>query len=282
MQRKPVIYKIENTVNGKFYIGSTGCMRQRTACHRIRLRKNTHHCKHLQAAWNKYGEEVFRFLVVEEVPFVEDLSAAEDRWLEEHYGKPHCYNLSRCAEAPMRGRFGELSPNFGVPVSDEMKGRISKSLRQYYAEDPANHPRLGKRHNQVTRKKISEKVREALARGGAGKYHRTEETRQKLSQALVGNACAKGTRRSEEVRLAMSERMKGNSLWLGKSHSEETKLKMGRAIIVTNPAGEEKQYGTITLFRMESGLLIPTVQRALKSGKPLAKGPYKGYAFRYV
>ena len=76
--------------------------------------------------------------------------------------------------------------------------------------------------------------------------------------------------------------MKGKTLWLGKKHSEESKLKMGKPIIVTHPDGTEKHYATITIFRAESGLLIPTVQRALKSGQPLKKGPFKGYSFRYA
>ena len=282
MERKPVIYKIMNTVNGKFYIGSTGCMRQRMSCHQARLRKNMHHCSHLQNAWNKYGRDAFDFVVVEEVPSIEELSAAEDRWLQEHYGKPHCYNLSRYAEAPMRGRFGELAHNYGKPVPEELRERISQTLKGFYAEDPSNHPRRGRSHTEETRKKISRKINEALSRGGAGKYTRSPETLRKLSESQKGNSYAKGYKRTEEECRAISERMKGNSLWLGKKHSEESKLKMGKPIIVTRPNGTEKEYATITIFRQESGLLIPTVQRALKSGRPLMKGPFKGYSFRYA
>lgn len=240
--KEPVIYKIINVVNGKFYVGSTKNLYQRTYAHRTKLRDKVHHCKHLQAAWDFYGEDAFVFVIVEKVPSVEELHAAENKWLREHYGKDYCYNASPYADAPMRGGS----------------------------------------HSEETREKISQRIQAALKRGGAGKYKRSSETIRKLSESLKGNTCAKGYKRTEEERKAISERVKGNQNFLGKKHSEEAKLKLGRAIIVTNPAGEEKHYGTITLFRMDSGLLIPTVQRALKSGKPLAKGPYKGYAFRYV
>lgn len=57
----PGIYKITNLVNGKMYIGLSGNVKQRLACHRIILRKNEEHNPHLQNAWNKYGEDKFGF-----------------------------------------------------------------------------------------------------------------------------------------------------------------------------------------------------------------------------
>lgn len=280
--REPVIYKIINTINGKFYVGSTGNMYERTRCHRNRLRRGKHHCKHLQAAWNKYGEKFFVFAVVEKIESYDLLQKAEDVWLQEHVGKDYCYNASLYSDAPMRGIPKEKHPNFGIPVPEKQRKLISKSLRAFYASDSSSHPRLGKRHSAETVKKISEKMQAAAARGAGGKYKRSTETIKKLSESHKGNSYAKGYKRTERECQAISERMKGNSLWLGKKHSEESKLKMGRPIIVTDPSGTERHYGTITLFRAESGLLIPTVQRALKSGEPLKKGPFKGYSFRYA
>ena len=65
-----VIYKIINRVNDKFYVGSTVNKKVRFREHRKQLRGNRHHCKHLQAAWNKYGEVKFDFVVVEEVMYL--------------------------------------------------------------------------------------------------------------------------------------------------------------------------------------------------------------------
>lgn len=60
------IYKITNTVNGKFYIGSSVRIKQRWRNHRSDLRGNRHHSVHLQNAWNKYGEAAFVHSIIEE------------------------------------------------------------------------------------------------------------------------------------------------------------------------------------------------------------------------
>ena len=83
---KNVIYKIRNVVNDKFYVGSTVDSRKRFWAHRKALRLGTHDCTHLQRAWNKYGEDCFKFEIVEVVPEGEDLLAAEQKWLDDHAG----------------------------------------------------------------------------------------------------------------------------------------------------------------------------------------------------
>lgn len=61
------IYKIENLLNGKIYVGSTSAMgfTRRWRCHRNQLRINKHPNAHLQHAWNKYGETNFKFEIIE-------------------------------------------------------------------------------------------------------------------------------------------------------------------------------------------------------------------------
>lgn len=60
------IYKITNTVNGKYYIGSTSENFLKRWNHHINsLRRNSHKNEHLQHAFNKYGEDSFVFEVVE-------------------------------------------------------------------------------------------------------------------------------------------------------------------------------------------------------------------------
>ena len=59
------IYKFTNTLNQKIYIGSAKNLRKRFVQHISALRNNSHHSKHFQSAWNKYGEENFVYEVIE-------------------------------------------------------------------------------------------------------------------------------------------------------------------------------------------------------------------------
>jgi group I intron endonuclease len=274
-----VIYKIRNLTNQKFYVGSAVDTRTRFRQHRKLLRRGLHHCKHLQASWNKYGEELFKFEVVEYVGSREMLEAAEDRWLCEHVGKPHCYNSGRSAKAPWRGTKGlGAHPSFGKKLSGSTKELIRRSALQQWA---SADPRTGKRHSEETKAKISARVQRALAEGRGGKFIPSPETRAKMSEALKGNQSAKGHVRTDEHRKKLSEANKGNQNWLGKTHSVESRVKMGLAAVVVFPSGERRQFATISLLREAFGLKPPTVNRALKSGQPLTKGPYKGWSFFY-
>ena len=60
------IYKITNIINNKFYIGSTRRLTARKAEHKYRL-KNYKGNSAIRSAVLKYGEENFKFEVIEEV-----------------------------------------------------------------------------------------------------------------------------------------------------------------------------------------------------------------------
>jgi group I intron endonuclease len=204
-----VIYKIINRVNDKFYVGSTVNKKVRFREHRKQLRSNRHHCKHLQAAWNKYGEVKFDFVVVEEVPDQASLHEAEDRWLREHFGKPYCYNSGSAAVAPWRGVYGADHFNFGRAMAEGQKDKISTSLKEFYAEDYFNHPRVGKVHTAETRAKISAAKLANPQTPWLGK-ERSAETKAKIGAAQRGVAKEPRTFTPEGLERAR-ENMKRNA-----------------------------------------------------------------------
>lgn len=277
-----VIYKIVNLVNDKFYIGSTVNKKVRFREHRKQLRGNRHHCKHLQSAWNKYGEEKFDFRVVEEVSDACNLQEAEDRWLKEHFGKPHCYNSGAAAVAPWRGVYGEDHFNFGRVMAKEQREQISQTLKEFYAQDYRNHPRVGKQHTEETKAKISAKVQQAIAEGRGGAFIPSEETRQKMSDALKGNQNAKGYKRTEAEREAIRQRTLGNQNFLGKTHTEEAKQKMRRPMYAILPDGTRQDFIGVSAAGEALGVPYPAILRVCKSGKPVAKGKLKGWQFFYL
>lgn len=59
------IYCIENTVNNKKYIGLSRNVKRRWSEHKSKLKNNCHPNELLQYHWNVYGENRFKFYVVE-------------------------------------------------------------------------------------------------------------------------------------------------------------------------------------------------------------------------
>lgn len=277
-----VIYKIINLVNDKFYVGSTIHKKVRFREHRKQLRGNRHHCKHLQAAWNKYGEDKFDFRVVEEVPEGISLQNVEDRWLKEHVGKDYCYNTGYSSEAPWRNAPAHVTPSFGRIMAKEQREQISQTLKEFYAADPNNHPRVGKQHTEETKAKIGEKVRQAAAEGRGGAFIPSEETRQKMSDSMKGNRNAKGYKRSEAEREAIRQRTLGNQNWLGKTHTEEAKERMRRPVIALMPDGTRQEFKGIALAGEELGTPYQMLVRICRDKKPVVRGKFAGWQFFYA
>lgn len=148
------IYSIYNKINGHFYIGSTHSPDKRKATHFNLLRKNKHHSRYLQHAFNKYGEENFEFKILLKVNVI--LREAEQLYIDKY--KPE-YNVSKNTLAPMQGRkhsketikkFKEIirpkgkdCPHYGKKQSEEQKEK--QRQRQ-----------LGSKRSEETKKKMRE------------------------------------------------------------------------------------------------------------------------------
>lgn len=231
------IYKIINVVNNKFYVGSAVDLKRRKTRHFSELRTGKHNNRHLQAAWVKYGEQAFVFVVVEELPDDADLLAAENVWLKEHVGKDYCYNLGVDATAPMMGFGGELSPTWGYKHTNEAKA--------------------------------------VIAAASTGRVQ-DQETIQRKTAHLIGKP------KPAEVRAKISATLSGEgNYWYGKKRPDHG-AKVSRRVVATSPDGRTLEYGSIQALREASGMKPPTANRALKSGLPLKRGPYKGWSFKYL
>lgn len=271
------VYEIRNLVNDKFYIGSSANLYERFRTHKKKLRNGSHPNKHLQSSWNKHGEAKFSFTKLAEFGDVHDMFVCEKGLIDTHIENPQCFNLARWVDTPMRGRFKELHHNYGKPMSEEQRAKLSEQTKKQWEE---SDPRTGKKHTRATKKEISDKVRKADAEGRGKRHHEvTEETRQKMSEALKGNQCAKGYKRTTKEKKAISERMKGNQQWLGRNHTEESKAKMSKRVHeITNA----REFHSLTAALKFHGMTMPTLRRALVADKPISKGKFKGLWFRYA
>ena len=121
------VYKILNKINNKFYIGSSKDIDKRWWRHKYSLNNDNHHSRHLQRAWNKYGEENFDFIVVEVVSSIELLFIREQYWMDKTlcYDGKYGYNVSQRAKCVYMGK-GENSSMYGKHHTEETKQKLRK------------------------------------------------------------------------------------------------------------------------------------------------------------
>lgn len=77
---KTGIYKIENKVNGKIYIGQARNIEDRWKNHKSCLNSGKHDNTYLQRSWDKYGKDNFTFEVIEECK-IEKLNELEIKYI---------------------------------------------------------------------------------------------------------------------------------------------------------------------------------------------------------
>ena len=215
------VYAVVNLVNGKRYIGSTvNSFRGRWAAHKRRLAVRKHCNDHLQNAWNKYGEDCFRFDVLERC-LPANCLAREQYYLNEWktWNSDIGYNICRTAGSTL-----------GVKHTEASKKKMKGKTRSKEARRNISAAKLGKA--------FSEEVRNARR----GKP-RSEETRRKISVSLIGNTRSVGRTHSE----ATKEKIRKSST--GRLHSEETKRKVSDLLKGRCLSEETKKKISTTLKR---------------------------------
>ena len=141
MNCKSGIYAIVNIKNNNLYIGSAVNIEQRWWQHRSDLRTKVHRNKHLQHSWNKYGEEIFVFLRIEECE-KESLIQREQYYIDTMNPE---YNILRVANSQLGLK---RSAESCKKMSDSKKGKPSN-----FKGNPS--PMKGKHHSEKTRIKMS-------------------------------------------------------------------------------------------------------------------------------
>jgi group I intron endonuclease len=240
-----VIYQITNMLTGDFYIGSSVSFERRVWQHRYALRQNKHKNPHMQASWNKYGDESFVFEILEQVPDDGNVLAAENKYLHKFVGRKDCFNINPDAE---RSRLG-------TTLSKESREKISLSRKGKHGGE--NHYRYGQT--------VSNEVRE------------------KISASQKGRASPmKGKKMSEQGRLNVVSAIKrgSDSHFYGKrpTNAED----MQRAVTVRFPNNAEQTFASLTYVRDTYGVSIATLIRACKSRNRIERGIFSGHFVWYA
>ena len=148
-----VIYSIINIVNNKKYVGSAINFEKRKRIHLSDLRNGNHHSILLQRSWEKYGEENFIFVILEEVKNKEDLITREQWWIDNILCE---YNIAKTANSSLGIKRREdtiekiRNANLGLK-HPEWRNKI-KSISQ----GGNNHWTKKKNFSEKSKKKMSE------------------------------------------------------------------------------------------------------------------------------
>ena len=122
------IYKIENVINNKKYIGSTNkSFELRKKQHFNALKNNRHENPKLQNAFNKYGIDFFKFEIIisfeeiktEELLKLEETLINENKVLCDDFG----YNLCKVSNSRLGTKWNNESKNKRKGVNNPMYGK---------------------------------------------------------------------------------------------------------------------------------------------------------------
>lgn len=240
-----VIYRITNMLTDDFYIGSAQSFERRVWQHRYDLRRGAHKNPHMQASWNKYGEDAFVFEVLEEVPEGEEVFEVENKYLHAYVGVPNCFNVNRDA----------VGSRLGQTLSDKSRAQLSANRKGKAAGD--QHYRYGQSVPEEVRAKISEtqKGRPSPMKG------------KKMSEHGRANVAASVKRGPE-------------SHFFGKRPASADALQ--KAVTVRFPDGREETFPSLTHIRDAFGVSIATTIRACKSRERVERGVFAGHLMWYA
>lgn len=248
--RRPVIYVITNTVNGKQYVGQTRCgIMERWRKHWRRAESGKGACQAIAAAIMKYGNDAFTIDVVIELPGNATQSVideAEKQVIREMSTlSPNGYNLSEggkggrpseaaCARMSFARKGKKLSEEHRQKLSEAHRGRKRTSESQIAAYKKLAEQRKGKpRPPEVIAKMAQSQKKRAKSPTPAMKLKlekmheavrgrvQSPDERARRSASLTAHY-AKHPRSAETCR-KLSEVQKGRVF------SEETRRKMSEA-----------------------------------------------------
>lgn len=156
------VYAIRNKITERVYVGSSMNIEKRKKDHFRRLSSGTHHCRHMQNSFKKYGVEKFDFEILDVCLSLGECRDRENHWIKElracdrRYGyniRPDAHMVSHSEETKKiisRNQLGrKMKQETKLAISEANKGKKKPEgfglvLSKHYGffSDPAKLERL--------------------------------------------------------------------------------------------------------------------------------------------
>jgi group I intron endonuclease len=228
------IYKIVNKKNGKFYVGRTNELKTRWNSHMEMLRNNRHHSIYLQNAWNKYGSDIFEFLIVEVFDTKDDeidlalAKQAEQEIIDTYKPNIGLYNRSWSSETGLLR--GEDHIHYGKSPKEWMSEEgYARAMMKWKSRTGGNNPFYGRSHSEATLQILRKKCALFGKRNGMYSKKHTEEYKKLKSEMMKGRYDGEknpfyGKRHSEETKKIISQKIKGKLKGIPKPPAQRLKM----------------------------------------------------------
>lgn len=166
------IYVILHVDSGRAYVGSAVRISKRWNHHLHLLRIGKHHSKHLQCAWQKYGEQAFRFEVIERVADKTALLQREQFWIDRYNGANHEAGFNSVARAGSQIGY-QHTPEARAKMSLARKGmgmtpEAIEKMRLSLKGKPKSPEHIAKVAAALVGKRASAETREKMSRNRKG------------------------------------------------------------------------------------------------------------------
>lgn len=140
-----IIYKVENIINGKVYIGKTTQLLCKRKCHHKDCARTNKYNSYFHKAIRKHGWDNFEWSVIDTATNEKELNEKEIYWINFYKIKNISYNITIGGDGAT-----------GHKHSSESRLKMSEANKKKIAPKGENHPMYGKKHSEETRRKISE------------------------------------------------------------------------------------------------------------------------------
>jgi group I intron endonuclease len=250
------IYKITNTVSGKYYIGET--VQKNPQCRwrrHINSVKTAKGCPALKDAIKKYGIDKFKFEILI-ICFDEDRHKYEKKYIKKYNSQvPNGYNILP------GGQVGES--RLGTKHTPEAINKMVESRKKFNEANPNYYETYRERHQESIKNiNRSECIRNS------------EKWKKALEEGRVGGGATEAIR--EKIRDSVNEYYQNGGI---ETHRKVMTAALGKKINQYSKTEELiKEYPSIKEASRETGIAISNIQHTLR-GRSKTAG---GYIWKFV